>query len=546
MDGGNTEHRPALTRPQMKHFGLSFLLQKVVSLFVAIVDSSIDAVDKVALSIQTKINPSSSSSSSHTTYEAQRKRRMPTSSRARRDKTGIAKTRTGRNNRQNTSASRRLPAIGRRHAIPAIAIAACSLTLFAFILEPHPSTPHESAISQRGIPIQLDLQKTSANTEPLIPEEETMERVSITVKQGDNLGLVFKRAGIGSTLVHKLAYESTHGSEFSNIQPGKQFDFLFNEQNKVTRVEYLISPLESYIAVRTEDGFNTQHRVTTPEALPTFAVGKIQSSFYLAGQEAGLSNGVIMELATIFGWDIDFVFDIREGDHFTVIYEERYLKGEKLEDGNVLAAEFVIRGKHYKAVRYKNQKGHTAYYTPSGDSMRKAFLRTPLDVFRVSSHFNLKRKHPILNTIRAHKGTDYAAPKGTPVRSSGNGRVIYAATQGSYGNVIKIQHGETYKTVYAHLNKFARKIRVGSRVSQGEIIGYVGTTGRSTAPHLHYEFYVNGSVRNPLTVNLPNGTPIHRSEMDQFRAMTRPALAILENTITRYANTDAASDSPGS
>jgi murein DD-endopeptidase MepM/ murein hydrolase activator NlpD len=232
-----------------------------------------------------------------------------------------------------------------------------------------------------------------------------------------------------------------------------------------------------------------------------------------------------MELANIFGWDVDFVFDIRQGDSFSLLFEDRYLEGEKLSPGNIVAASFTNRGKTYEAVRYTNSKGLSNYYTPQGLSMRKDFLRTPLDIFRISSGFNLRRKHPIHKKIKAHRGVDYAAPRGTPVYAAGDGKVIASGYSKANGNYVFVQHGQTYTTKYLHLNR--RKVRKGQTVRQRQLVGTVGSTGYATGPHLHYEFLVNGVHRNPRTVKLPQARPIAKGEKSSFEQATAPVLAKL-------------------
>ena len=239
-----------------------------------------------------------------------------------------------------------------------------------------------------------------------------------------------------------------------------------------------------------------------------------------------------MELAGIFGWDVDFALDIREGDQFAVLYEQLYLDGERIGTGNILAAEFTNQGKIHRAVRYTDPQGHTDYYAPDGHSMRKTFLRTPVAFSRISSRFNLARKHPILNRIRAHKGVDYAASRGTPITATGNGKIDWLGKKGGYGNTIVIQHGSKYSTLYAHLNSYGRGLKKGSRVRQGQIIGYVGSSGLASGPHLHYEFRVDGVHRNPLTVKLPNAAPLPAKYRDQFKLASSNLLAQLETAKT--------------
>jgi len=238
-----------------------------------------------------------------------------------------------------------------------------------------------------------------------------------------------------------------------------------------------------------------------------------------------LPDKLIMEMANIFGWDIDFVFDIRPGDSYSLLYEDRFIDGEKLGVGNIIAASFTNQKKTFDAVRYTNKKGQSDYYTPEGFSMRKTFLRTPLDIFRISSGFNLRRKHPIHKKIKAHRGVDYSAPRGTPVYAAGAGKVIESGFSKYNGNYVFIQHGQTYVTKYLHLNK--RKVRRGQTVKQRQLIGTVGSTGYSTGNHLHYEFLVNGVHRNPRTVKLPQARPITENERVTFRQTVEPMLSQL-------------------
>jgi murein DD-endopeptidase MepM/ murein hydrolase activator NlpD len=244
-----------------------------------------------------------------------------------------------------------------------------------------------------------------------------------------------------------------------------------------------------------------------------------------------------MEMADIFGGVIDFILDPRDGDSFSILYEERYLDGNFIGNGEIIAAEFTNQGKQYIAVRYINENGESGYYNPEGESMRKAFLRTPLDVFRISSNFNLSRKHPILNTIRAHRGTDYAAPHGTPVRATSDGEVTWAARNGSFGKLIVLKHRGQFETKYAHLHDYASGIKKGARVKQGQIIGYVGTTGSSTGPHLHYEFLVGGEHKDPSKIvgQLPQAVSIDPTELARFKSETSNLVArfVKTNTDTR-------------
>jgi murein DD-endopeptidase MepM/ murein hydrolase activator NlpD len=256
--------------------------------------------------------------------------------------------------------------------------------------------------------------------------------------------------------------------------------------------------------------------------------GAISTSLFEAVEAAGAHDQTAVQLADIFGWDIDFVLDVRPGDTFVVTYPEVWRDGVYLKDGPIQAAAFVNQGREFRAVRYTDPQGDSHYYTPDGRSLHKAFLRTPVEFTRVSSRFNSARLHPILNRIRAHKGVDYAAPIGTPVRAAGDGRIRFAGVKGGYGNLVEIEHTRSIVTVYGHLSRFARGTRAGAHVTQGEVIAYVGMTGLATGPHLHYEYRVNGVFKNPQTVTLPAAEPIDARWRDDFVTRSAPLLASLE------------------
>jgi murein DD-endopeptidase MepM/ murein hydrolase activator NlpD len=343
-----------------------------------------------------------------------------------------------------------------------------------------------------------------------------------TVASGDNLSTLFYRAGLNDLDVYRIS-SANKGQPLRNLFPGEILRFGLNSDGSLIEMRYEKSALEAYVFSLTGDQYTSKHVLREPEVLKSYRAGNIDESLYLAGNKANIPDKTVMELANIFGWDIDFVFDIRKGDSFAVLFEERFIDGKRLGTGNILAASFTNRGKTYKAVRYTNSQGQTDYYTPDGLSMRKAFLRTPLDIFRISSGFNLRRKHPIHKKIRAHRGVDYAAPTGTPVYSSGDGRVLEAGYTKANGNYVFIQHGQTYITKYIHLHR--KKVRTGQSVKQRQIIGTVGATGYATGPHLHYEFLVNGVHRNPRTVSLPKANPISANERSRFNKM---AMALLD------------------
>jgi murein DD-endopeptidase MepM/ murein hydrolase activator NlpD len=264
-------------------------------------------------------------------------------------------------------------------------------------------------------------------------------------------------------------------------------------------------------------------------------------SLYVAAREAGMSDRLAMEMAGIFGWNIDFVYDVRKGDRFEVVYEELYLDGEKFDTGNILSARFINRGKEVIALQYTDSNGDTDYYSPDGSSMRKAFLRTPINA-RVSSSFNLQRRHPVLDVVRPHEGTDYAAPPGTPIKAAGHGRVQFAGWKGGYGRTVILKHGDNITTLYAHMSRLGKGIKTGTKVKQGDTVGHVGSSGVVTGPHLHYEFRVNGSPRNSRTVKLPDAKPVPKSEMARFKGFAEQQVAKFELFRQNYQHLALAAD----
>ncbi len=350
---------------------------------------------------------------------------------------------------------------------------------------------------------------------------------TIHIGKGENLSIIFDRLGLPPSVLYRVMNASEDTSVLKYLLPKQELRFLI-ENEELISLEY-DQDLTTALRINKTDGKYTSEIIKTELTVHTLeASANIDSSLFLSGQEAGLSDNLIMQLVAIYGWDIDFALDIREGDSFKVIYEERYKDNAKISEGPVLVAEFVNRNNTYHAVRYTTPSGETDFYSEIGDSMRKAFLRTPLNFTRISSGFSLKRKHPILNTIRAHKGVDYSAPTGTPIKAAGNGKVTSVGNNGDYGKTIVLHHGGSYSTLYAHLSKYAKNLRRGSKIKQGQIIGYVGKTGLATGPHLHYEFRINGVHRNPLTVQLPKAESIPTKYMQDFKDQTASLLAKLQ------------------
>lgn len=350
----------------------------------------------------------------------------------------------------------------------------------------------------------------------------------ITIKHGDTVAGIFSRLGLSPQQLQELLEQDGAAGNLKKIFPGQKLRVITSAENELEKLVYQIDKLSALEITRNGDRFDVSTTHRTPEHRTMHATGIIDSSLFMAASKAGISDKLIMELAGIFGWDIDFALDIRKGDRFTILYEDQYIDGEFIGHGDILAAEFINNGKPFHAFRYTDSGGKTDYYSLDGKSMRKAFLRTPVEIARISSRFNLKRKHPVLNKIRAHKGVDYAAARGTPVRATGDGKIIHRSRKGGYGKTVILQHGSKYTTLYAHMSNYRKGQRVGSRVKQGQVIGYIGSTGLATGPHLHYEFRVNGVHRDPLRVKLPGAEPLQKKYLTDFSNKAQNLLAQLD------------------
>lgn len=360
--------------------------------------------------------------------------------------------------------------------------------------------------------------------EPAAPAAPELDWQTFEIKSGDTLSSLFKDAGFNDGIMLSVIHGDGEADKLQRLYAGETIRFATSAAGELAAIELQRSLLESLKIEKTDEGFTGETVVREPEARPAFASGTIDGSLYYAAREAGLNDRLTMELAGIFGWAIDFVYDVRKGDQFEVVYEELYLDGEKFDTGRILSARFVNRGDDNIALLYTDSNGDSDYYTPDGKSMRKAFLRTPINA-RVSSPFNLQRRHPVLDVVRPHEGTDYGAPTGTPIKAAGSGRVRFAGWKGGYGRTVILQHGDNITTLYAHMSRLGKGIKNGTRVKQGETIGYVGSSGMVTGPHLHYEFRVNGTPRNSRTVKLPDAKPVPSSEMARFKRFTEQRMA---------------------
>lgn len=404
------------------------------------------------------------------------------------------------------------------------------------------SAPNESSTREQLLQLPLEIPGEIDSASTAISADELASELpwqTVTVQSGDSLSLIFDRLNLSPQQLHAIVQDEQSKSILTKLRPKQQLQFQLNE-DRLQAIKYTISPEKTLLITRTGEAFNSYLIEHPVEIRLTHASGKIESSLFQAGLEAGLSDNIIMELVNIFGWDVDFALDIRKGDSFTLLFEEHYLDGEKLRDGKILAAEFVNQEHPFRAVLFTDPEGNSQYFSEDGHSMRKAFLRSPVDFRRISSTFQRERYHPVLGKKRPHKGVDYAAATGTPIKAAGDGKVLFRGKKGGYGNTVILQHGSTITTLYGHLSKFRRGVGNGSRVKQGQIIGYVGQSGLATGPHLHYEFRINNVHRNPLTVKLPDAAPIPDKYKGEFQQQAKQLLTQLD----LFSRTQVASTNP--
>jgi murein DD-endopeptidase MepM/ murein hydrolase activator NlpD len=351
--------------------------------------------------------------------------------------------------------------------------------------------------------------------------------IEVIVGRNDTLDQIFRRLKLDLADLASLRALPGLKAQLDRLRPGELLR-LEHQDGTLFGFQRQLSASETLRVKRDTSGFLADVLENPLEVEVRTVRGVIDSSLFEAVQEAGAREQTALTLAEIFAWDIDFVLDIQRGDSFVVTYEELSQDGQYVKDGAVLAASFTNQGREYRAVRYVDPQGSTHYFSPDGLSVRRAFLRAPVQFSRVSSGFNLRRRHPVLNRIRAHKGVDYAAPTGTPIRAAGDGRIRFAGRKGGYGNAVEIAHAGGVVTLYGHMSRFARGARTGTRVAQGQVIGYVGMTGLASGPHLHYEYRLHGVHKNPQTVKLPDANPIDAALRDDFLRQTGPLIASLE------------------
>jgi murein DD-endopeptidase MepM/ murein hydrolase activator NlpD len=429
-------------------------------------------------------------------------------------------------------------------------VAACCAVAAAALIMRHtlPTLESDAASSAARVPAGAsDTAAPAASAPPaanaapsIAPQQASVASiVEVVVGRNDTLDGIFRRMALNKSDLAAIRNLPGIRQSLDFLKPGDAIK-LTHTDGDIQGLTRRVSETQTLEVVRQEAGFTAKMINNPVETRVRTATATIDSSLFQAAEAADISDMVALKLANVFGWDIDFVLDIREGDRFTAVYEQIYQDGKYLRDGELLAAEFVNAGRVYRAVRFVSDSGSVGYYAPNGVAMRKAFLRAPVEFSRVSSAFNPHRLHPILNTIRGHMGTDYAAPTGTPVHAAGEGRVSFAGQRGGYGNAVILAHGGSVSTLYGHMSRFAHNIHVGSHVQQGDIIGYVGMTGLATGPHLHYEYLMNGVHKNPQTVKLPGAEPLHAEALQKFREASAPLLASLSPSAAGAASASTA------
>ena len=367
---------------------------------------------------------------------------------------------------------------------------------------------------------------SNVNKDILIPK--IIEFKKAEIKRNDSLFSILRRLGVTEKNIITLV-NSDIDNLLAQIKVGKILEVEIDESNEVLSLNYIKDFKSGVSAQRINETYKIKEYELLTEKSLVFKKVEINNSLYVDGLKKDLPDSVIMDLVYIFGWDIDFIHDIRPGDSYSLIYEEVFVNGEKKLDGDILIAEFLNQNTKHTAIRYKLRNGTSEYFSPEGINVKKAFLRSPVKFSYISSKYNLKRKHPILHTIRSHNGVDYAAKRGSPVRATGDGTVFFAGVKNGCGNEIEIKHSEDYSTRYCHLQKFSTRIKKGKKVAQGQTIGYVGSSGLATGPHLHYEFHVNGKHTDPLRVKFPNAEPINAGDKKEYIEHANNMLSSLKN-----------------
>ncbi len=383
------------------------------------------------------------------------------------------------------------------------------------------NTPNTKELSSAEKP-------TSDKTNTALAKNGISESLHLVkIQRGDTLEKIFMRNGISKKDLPAILAVKSVKQHFTSLQPGQTLRLTVSPTKTIEAITLELSKVNTIKVLRTKNGFDIEEQQLPIENQLAFGKGTIRDSLFSSAKRAGLDNKVVSQLVDIFACNIDFGQHLKPNDTFRVLFEEKYLDGEKVESGNILAAEINNNGKKHLAIRYTDPTGNTAYFSPEGYSLQQAYLRTPVNFTRISSQFGLRR-HPILHKLRQHKGVDYSAPRGTPVLAVGDAKVTFVGTRGGYGKAIELQHSARHSTFYAHLSRFAKNLRAGTTVKQGEVIGYVGRTGLATGDHLHFEFRIDGVHHNYLTASLPRKNSIANTNKQHFLAHAKEMIRLMD------------------
>jgi murein DD-endopeptidase MepM/ murein hydrolase activator NlpD len=405
---------------------------------------------------------------------------------------------------------------------PSTAVESNNIGLYEKNLNPSPMPTNFNKEEQKNV---TSLAPVLYSDELLRPLEVVNE---LSISKGDTIFEIMQGLGVSPQEILSVIDASKSVFNLKRVVPGKILKVTFIDGN-LKGLEYPIDNGNRLIIENSSSGFKAFKREIEFDIRKVFTQGEIKRSLYEDGRKAGLDPEIIMALADIFAWEIDFSVDLRENDSFKLLYEEGSHNGEVVKSGPILAAQFMNRDKLFTAIKFKDDDGHEDYYDLEGNSLRKQFLKSPLNYRRISSYFSNRRFHPILKKYRPHHGIDYAAPTGTPVAVTGDGKVIYSGWKKGYGKFIVIRHNSTYSTAYGHLSRIDKRIRKGRYVKQGQVIGYVGSTGISTGPHLHYEFRVNGTSVNPLGRKFAPAKPLQEKYKEDFEIVKETVMNRIEN-----------------
>lgn len=387
------------------------------------------------------------------------------------------------------------------------------------------------------IPLQsqerTNVQKTSATLKSTKKTPVTIAQTSkesedkwtiITTHEGDTLAGIFQKQGLSAKNLSLVLQDNPHAKKLTSIRPGQKIQFIIRD-DVLEKLIFPISPTQSLLIYRDKTNYKSQISSRKTTSNNHFVTATVRGSLYGTAKQMNIPYKLIQQMTAIFNWEIDFSKDVRAGDQFTIVYKAFFIDNKQVGTGEIIAVTYRGRNKTLQAIRHKNANGDADYYTPQGMSLKKAFNRYPLNYSHISSTYSLNRMHPVLHRKRPHKGVDLAAPIGTPIRAVGDGKIEVIGRHSGYGNVIKIAHNKTYRTVYAHMLRFQKGLSQGDRVKRGQVIGYVGQTGLATGPHCHFEFHINKQPKNPTTVNLPHGSPISSRELTSFKASAATLLA---------------------